>query len=357
MSKVFAVVLAGGSGTRFWPASRTKMPKQLLSLAPGEGILLRQTVDRLLPLTASERVFISTGQRVLDVTRAALPELPREQFLAEPMAKNTAPCIAWATDHIARLDSNAIVIVVPSDQYIADVAGYHGALQMAIASAEAGHITTLGIAPTRPETGYGYIEAAEKRPGHAVAVNRFVEKPNLETAKAYLASGNYYWNAGMFVFKASVMRAAIAEHAPALSAELKRLDGRSDEASVRSFFEAVDSDSIDYAIMEKTTDLHVVPADIGWSDLGSFQVAWELAEKSEQGNALPVGAIAVDATGNLVMDLRTKRPRDSAVALVGVSDLCVVQTDDALLVVPRERCQDVRTVVQQLKDAGRDELV
>lgn len=360
MNNVYVVVLAGGSGTRFWPASRRHTPKQLLPLGPGSGALLEQTVQRLLPITSLDRVYISTGERVLAATRECLPTLAPGQFLAEPVAKNTAPCIAWAAARVAHIDPEAIVVVVPSDQYIADVNAFHASLRLAIRSAQTGAITTLGVQPTRPETGYGYIEAGDVdgTVGDGVrTVKRFVEKPPLERAEEYLAAGNYFWNAGMFVFRAATMLEAIQTHAPELHAALHVLGAGVEAAEIAEFFARAPSDSIDYAIMEKVSRLNVVPADIGWSDLGSFQAAWELAGRDEAENALPSGAVAIDARRNLVMDLRTNAPAERTVALVGVSDLCVIETDDALLVVPRDRCQEVKAVVAQLTAAKRDSLL
>ncbi len=352
---VYAVILAGGSGTRFWPASRRALPKQLLAIGPDrERSLIAETVRRIEAFCPPERVLIATGAHLLDATRRALPQLPDDAFLGEPFARNTAPCIGWASSVVARRDPEGIIMVLPSDHHIAKPSAFRDALNLALESAAEGVITTIGIAPNRPETGYGYIEAGAQVKSGLHRVQRFVEKPDLARAKEYLASGNYYWNSGMFFFRARTMLERIAEHMPDLAQGLERIAssaGRGPDAerdATREVFESTKSVSIDYGIMEKTSPLHVVPADFGWSDLGSWQSAWELSEKDADGNGGDPSAVLVDATGNLVRDLRTDGKK-RVLALVGVKDLCVIETDDALLVIPRDRAQDVRLVVEALQ--------
>ncbi|MEM1031559.1 MAG: sugar phosphate nucleotidyltransferase [Myxococcota bacterium] len=358
---VYAVVLAGGSGTRFWPASRAARPKQLQPLAPSsDQPLIADTVRRLEGLCGRERIVIATGAHLLPATREALPTLAADAFFGEPVARNTAPCIGWVTRALARRDPDAVVVVVPSDQHVKDEARFLDALQSAVRSARTGPITTIGIEPSRPETGFGYIEMGEAAEHGARRVRRFVEKPDRATAERYLADGRFVWNAGIFVFRAQTMIDAIATHLPALSAGLDAIDAGGAtgtpgwvEATAR-VFPTLPAVSIDHGVAEKTRPLHVVPATFGWSDLGSWETAWELADKDDAGNASPDTAVLVDARNNLVCDLSARRP---TVALVGVEDLCVVHTDDAVLVMPRDRAQAVREVVAALRERGRDDLL
>jgi mannose-1-phosphate guanylyltransferase len=359
---VFAVILAGGSGTRFWPASRKLRPKQLLSLAQGEEqTLLGATVERISPLVSPESTLISTGSHLISATRAAVPDLPDGAILAEPLAKNTAPCIAWAAQVIARRDPEAKVIVLPSDQHAADAREFRRVLGLALEEADAGRIVTVGVVPTRPETGYGYIQKGPARRGDAFEVSSFKEKPDLETAGTYVESGDYLWNAGMFIFRAADMLSAVARHLPKLSAGLEELSAADPEATsaaaVARYFERAESISIDHGVMEKESALSVVAGDFGWTDLGSWESLWEFWAKDESGNAAGSEDLFIDAERNLVVDLRTERPSEKAAALVSVRDLCVVLTDDGVLVIPRSESQRVREVVRLLQSRGRDQLL
>jgi mannose-1-phosphate guanylyltransferase len=356
MPNVHAVILAGGSGTRFWPASRQQMPKQLLPLAGQADVpLIAATLHRLSPLVPVERVWVSTGASLVTATAATLPSVPTTHLLAEPLARNTAPAIGWAAATIARQDPDALVAVLPADHAIADEDEFRRVLGTALQAAERGWLTTVGIVPTRPETGYGYIEVGDAIAEGVNAAVRFVEKPNRERAEAYVAGGRHLWNAGMFFFQARAMRAAIAEHLPALAAGLDAIDAAArsgNEAAVLAeVFPKLPSISIDHGVMEKAAKIAVVPGDFGWNDVGSWQATWEMSSRDAQGNALPEGSIAVDANNNLVRDLSATAGKKRW-ALVGVSDLVVVETDDAVLVIPRERAQDVRAVVDALRARG-----
>ncbi|HSO33085.1 MAG TPA: mannose-1-phosphate guanylyltransferase [Labilithrix sp.] len=361
MAKVYAVIMAGGAGTRFWPASRALRPKQLLPLAgDSEETLLASTVRRLAPLVTADRVVVVTGEHLAEATAKAVPGVPRSQILCEPAPRNTAPCIAWATAAIARLDPDAVVAVLPSDHFIANEQEFRNVLDRALQTAASGRVTTVGIVPTRPETGYGYIEVGEEidvKTG-AKTVARFVEKPDRARAEQFLSGGKHLWNAGMFFFRASDMASLVAQHLPELAAGVSKIDeaARAGDgtAVLKAIFPTLPSVSIDHGVMEKAAGLAVVPGEFGWNDVGSWQSAWELGAPDASGNALAPGAIAIDAKNNLVRMLGGGK---KVVALVGVNDLVVVETEDAILVIPRERAQDVRLVVEALKAAGRSELL
>jgi mannose-1-phosphate guanylyltransferase len=353
--------MAGGSGTRFWPASRKLRPKQLLPIAPGsDDSLLVSTIRRIEPLCPPERILIVTGEHLLAATREAVSAFPGIKVLAEPVPRNTAPCIGWGTAIAARNDPSAIIMALPSDHHVRDEVAFRDAVTRAVRSAESGPITTIGIAVSRPETGFGHIEATDEiSPGVRRAV-RFVEKPDRVRAEEYMRSGRYFWNSGMFFFRASVMMNAIAEFMPELAGGLAKIEaaatrGADAEATeTKAVFPTLPNISIDYGVMEKVPLLHVVPAEFGWSDVGSWLAAWELGKKDAHDNVADDGAVLIDSEGSLVRDLGKTR---KAIALVGMKDVCVIETDDALLVISRDRAQDVRKVVEELQRKGaKDKL-
>lgn len=345
LSHAWAVVMAGGAGTRFWPASRKARPKQLLPLA-GERSLLGETVARIAPLIPPERVVVVTAAHLIDATRAELPDVPAENFLAEPTPRNTAPCVGWAAVTIRHRDPHAILAVLAADHFVADVSEYERVVRQALGVARSGALVTLGMRPTRPETGYGYLKLGDDLEDGSHRVDQFVEKPDLKKARRFLKSGKYLWNSGQFFYRADAVLAEIDTQLPALSSGLAQLATATlaTDESVATIFRQLPSISIDEGVMENAKDVRVIPADFGWSDVGSWTTAWELGEKDTDENAVSgADAILEDASGNYV-----RAPNGKIVALIGVKDLVVVDTEDALLIVPRDRAQDVKLAVAAL---------
>ena len=341
------VIMAGGSGTRFWPLSRKSRPKQFLPLTSARP-LIAETAARLSGLAPLANTFVVCGRAHEKAVRAALKGLPRRNVLVEPAARNTAPAIALAALHVEALDPAGTLLVLPSDHHVADVPGFKRVLAEAAQVAAQGHLVTLGIQPTRPETGYGYIRKGKALAGGGWQVRAFVEKPDVKKARAYLTSGEYLWNGGIFVFRADAILAAFAEHMPELGRALATLRAalgkRSFPAVLSRVFPRLPATSIDYGVMEKAKNLAVVPGDFGWSDVGSFAALPEVRAADERGNVVSgEGALALDCEGCVV--LAEKRP----LAVVGLSGVVVVDAGDAVLVVPRERSQDVRKVVEALE--------
>ncbi len=340
---MYAIIMAGGSGTRFWPASREYLPKQFLRIT-GEQTMLEETIGRLGQLVSGDRVRVVVGRRHAEVTRRLVAGTSAG-VLVEPVGRNTAACIGLAALHLRRLEPGALMIVLPADHYIANQEAFVGTLRQAAEEARGGAIVTLGIAPTRPETGYGYIEVATgSGEASCLRVERFVEKPDYETALGYLKSRRFLWNSGIFLFTAEAILAEIDAHLPELAqglAEIDRaIDGEAYEEVLERVYGQLPSVSIDYGIIEKTSrSLLVFRADFGWSDVGSWQALHELkrSECDAAGNLLPANALAEESRDNLVYSQSGRR-----VALLGVEGLVVVDTDDVLLVAGLDRSQDVR---------------
>ncbi|MBU4564248.1 MAG: NTP transferase domain-containing protein [Desulfarculus sp.] len=358
---LYAVIMAGGSGTRFWPASRQKRPKQLLSLT-GQRSLLQQTVDRLAPLVPPERVLVVTGRAHAEQVGEQLPELPPANILAEPMGRNTAAACGLAAAWVARRDPGAVCLVLPADHLITDESLFISTLERAAHLAAAQEVlVTLGLTPRFPATGFGYIETGEVADPAPPAVSRvaaFHEKPDLATAQAYLDGGKHLWNSGMFAWRAERLLAELERHLPELAsglAELAPALGAPDqEAALERIYPGLPSISVDHGVLEKCSHLLVVKADFGWSDVGSWEAMGELWELDSHRNANQNGRDKlhpVDSQGNLVS------AGDRLVALLGVENLVAVVTDDVLLIAPRSRCQEVGRLLEELKVKGREEYL
>jgi mannose-1-phosphate guanylyltransferase len=351
---LYPVIIAGGSGTRFWPLSRSRRPKQLLPLA-SDRPLIADTAARLKGLAPLKDTFVVCGKAHAAAVRDALPKLPTRNVLAEPVPRNTAPAIGLATVHVTAREPDGIVVVLPSDHHVGDVEKFQQTIRAAAEAAQQGMLVTIGIQPSRPETGYGYIQVGEPLAagGPARRVRRFVEKPDAATAAQYVQSGEYLWNGGIFVFRANVMLDAIARHVPDLMDGLQPL--RSSLVKARypqvlaRVFPTLPSISIDYAVMEKAQNIAVVPGEFGWSDVGSFSALPEVRPADARGNVTSGRPpLLVDSDRCVVL------AHDRLIAVVGMQDVVVVDAGDAVLVVPRDRSQDVRKVVEALKEQGLD---
>ncbi len=347
MSDIFPVIMAGGSGTRFWPLSRAAKPKQFLPLTSNKP-LITETLLRLKGLAPSKNVRVVCGITHAAQVRKALPVLPKANVVVEPQARNTAPAIALATLHVTRVNHEGIILVLPSDQHVADVPAFQASVHEAIRMAREGSIVTLGITPTRPETGYGYIKLGAPLSGTARSVAAFVEKPDVATAEQYLSSGQYLWNAGLFVFRADVMWKAFEKLMPDVHAALTamRKAPKAKEAAVlKREFLKMPSTSIDYGIAERASNMVVVPSSCGWSDVGSFNALPEVRPTDANGNVVSgKETIVIDSKGCVVLGEAGR-----VVAVVGMTDVVVIDTGDSVLVLPKNKSQDVRKVVEALK--------
>ena len=353
--KITAVIMAGGRGERFWPKSRNSCPKQFLSLTSDRETMIQKTVKRLRPLVEAEDIYIVTNAAYRSLVKDQLPDVPEENILAEPCARNTAPCIAFAAAVIGRKYDDAVMLVLPSDHLIGYENIYVKTLKKAVSVAEQGkNLVTIGITPTYPETGYGYINFGDEA-GDAYKVERFVEKPDLPTAKQYLAPGKYLWNSGMFVWKISSVMENLKEFMPDIYEGALRIGESfgtdSFEETLVKEFTAFTSESIDFGIMEKASDIYTNPGSFGWDDVGSWLAVERINETDDDKNYIDGDVITVDSKRTTVCG--GKR----LIAAIGTRDIVIVDTDDVLLVCSKNSTQDVKKAIAQLKEQGRTELV
>jgi mannose-1-phosphate guanylyltransferase/mannose-1-phosphate guanylyltransferase/mannose-6-phosphate isomerase len=355
---IIPVILAGGSGTRLWPLSRKLYPKQLLPLLD-RNTLVQNTLARLQGLDAmaepviicneEHRFIIAEQMRAMGVNPSAI--------ILEPVGRNTAPAVAVAALSVLASDPDAVLLVLPADHLIADPAGFHDAVREAAAHAEKGHLVTFGIVPTAPETGYGYIrQGAALQGSSARAIDRFVEKPDLATAEGYVASGEYFWNSGMFVFRADAVLAELERFAPAIVQACRNaLDSARQDLDFlrldRDAFAACPEDSVDYAVMEQTDKGVMVPLSCGWNDLGSWDALWQAGQQDGSGNVLKGDVVTCDVRDSYL------HAETRLLAAVGLENHIVVETADAVLISPRDRVQEVKKIVDKLKAENRIEAV
>jgi mannose-1-phosphate guanylyltransferase len=343
------LVMAGGRGTRFWPLSRSARPKQCIALG-GERSLIQQTVERLSDLVEPECVLIATGRDMELAVREQLPQLPPENFLVEPRGRNTAPCIAWGAVEIARRwGGDTVMAVLPADHVVADEVAFRGVLAAAAQGASATNsLVTIGIQPTRPETGYGYLKVGGElgRWGGSpfLRVRRFVEKPDAETAQSFLDSGEYLWNAGMFCWTVDAIRDAYREYLPGTWAAMEALTHQ--PTAIETLWERFDATSVDYGVMERSRGVLTVPADLGWSDVGAWTALPEVLPSTPGGTIVGRDKLVLDASGNVV------HSPGKLVALLGVEGLVVVDTPDVLFVGRLDRAQDIKALNEELERRG-----
>lgn len=348
---VTAVIMAGGKGERFWPKSRTNLPKQFLNIS-GSKSMIQQTIARLELFISVRQIFVVTNDLYAELIRAQIPHLPQNNIIIEPVGRNTAPCIGLASLFVEEQYPGSTMIVLPSDHIIENEAGFLNILRTAAEfSWQSDGMVTLGISPKYPETGYGYIESSD--PVQTVnglsiyRVNRFVEKPNYQTAQMYLEAGNFYWNSGIFIWKTVTIRKAIKEYMPDLHDILETIktllkQGRKEE--IKSEFLKMPDQSIDYGIMEKVKEVYVIPFDFGWDDVGSWTALDRINNRDENGNVIRGNILNIDTKRCIIESNNGK-----LIATLGIEDLIVVDTDDVTLICTKEKAQEVKLLLKELR--------
>jgi len=358
MSNYYAAILAGGVGTRLWPLSRQARPKQALQLI-GDRTMFQHAIERLAPLFPRDHVVIVTGRKHAEILQPQTPDLPDENFILEPMGRDSGPAVGLGAIHLHRRDPEAVMAMLTADHFIAYVERFRAVLAAAEKVAQTGRIVTLGIKPDFPSTGYGYVRQGESLgqfDGFEVFhAEQFTEKPDLATAQAFFESGRYSWNSGMFIWRVDRLLAEFERQRPSLHRQLMTIAdalGTPDGARVLAeVWPQIEKISVDYAIMEGARDVAVIPVDIGWSDVGSWASLLDIIPGDEQGNVALSEHLAIDTHRTLV------RSEKRLVVTIGLEDMIVVDTDDALLICPKDRAQDVKAVVDRLKQGERSELL
>lgn len=355
MDNYYALIMAGGGGTRLWPLSRKLRPKQMLPLI-GEDSLFRIAVTRLAPVFTPDRIFIVTGADQVAGLQADVPELPAENFIVEPFGRDSGPAAALGVNHIHSLNPNAVVAILTADHYIRDVWGFCGALKSAYDVAGEGYIVTLGITPTSPATGFGYIQKADELGAYggltAYHSAGFKEKPDTETAQRFLDSGMYCWNSGMFIWTTQQAMQEFAKQQPAIHENLEQIAtafGTSDyQATIAKHWPEMTKISLDYAVMENAPKMAIIPVEIGWSDIGSWSAVYEELAPITGANVVMGGQhIALDTSGALINSARL-------VVTIGLEDVVIIDTDDVLMICRQNNTQDVKRAVEHLKQNGLD---
>jgi len=356
-----AVIIAGGSGTRFWPKSRENLPKQLLNIS-GQGTLIQNTVGRISSIISAENIWVITNEQHAFETCYQLKKMgvPPSQLLTEPIARNTSAAIGYSAKILSQRNPDAIMAVFPADHVITTVEPFLKLLKQAETIANENHLVTLGIKPTSPETGYGYIKQGKAIKGNSFKVDRFIEKPDKLTAEKYLKEGSYYWNSGIFVWEVSTLLNEISLFLPKLYEQLEKLTSNTApikgkypyqklSESGKKIFHSLESVSIDHGVMEKSTNVAVLPAEIGWNDVGTWTSLAEISKNDSHGNVINGNVVSVENSDSII------QAENRLVAALGLKGIIVVDTPDALLVCPKERAQDVKKIVEQIKSEKRSE--
>lgn len=349
--ELFVLIMAGGVGSRFWPRSRKSKPKQLLNIF-GQNSMIRETYRRVSNLVPPENVYIITNKVQAKLITAELPELPTRNIIAEPVGKNTAPCVAVSAKTILNRSEDSVIITLPADHLIEKEKEFENKLFEAAKYAfESKGLVTFGITPTRPETGYGYIHFNKNSSENIFKVKEFVEKPNLETAIKYLEAGDYLWNSGMFIWRSDVILDEVKKYLPEVYSLVAKINDNDYDNIIEEIYPKFESVSVDYGIMEKSEKVFVMDGNIGWSDVGSWESVYELSKKDENGNALVGDVLTLDTKNSYVYS------ENNFTALVGVNDLVVINLGDSLLVCDRAKAQAVKNVVDELTKNDRNNLL
>lgn len=348
--KLYAVIMAGGEGTRFWPRSRHKRPKQLLDIV-GSGSMIQQTVGRITPIIPEERIFIVSNEIHIKELKNHIPHIPKSNIVIEPVGKNTAPAIGLTSLYIKRVEPEAILVILPSDHLIEKEEVFRKTIEKAGGVAQRGdYLITLGMKVTSPETGYGYIQMGNTMGDGLYEVRAFVEKPSKEKAEEFMKTGGYLWNSGIFVWRVDLIIRMIEEYIPDLYLGLMTIDKAigttKEKKTIKAIYAGLEAVSIDFGILEKAKNVTVIPSDFGWNDLGSWTALDSIFEKGPHGNISQAKHVSIDTINTLVYSPR------KLIATIGIKDLIIVETEDALLVCHKERAQDVKKLVDKLKSDG-----
>ncbi|MCD4820073.1 MAG: mannose-1-phosphate guanylyltransferase [Candidatus Cloacimonetes bacterium] len=351
---MIALIMAGGVGTRFWPLSRKSNPKQFLPII-SENSMIKMTVDRLKPLINPKDIYIVTAKSQVDLVYKHLPELPKENVIIEPFGMNTAPCIGLSFKHFEKkYDKNEVMIVLPADHLIKDEKTFLESLKTGKQAAQSGNLITFGIKPNYPAIGYGYIEAGKALNNEMFYVKQFKEKPDEDSAKEFLSSGNFFWNSGMFMWSINAISTAFENYLPNVSQLLSEIsvkwNSEGYDADISNIYEKMDRVPIDIGIMEKAEKRGIIPVDYGWSDVGGWKALYDISQKDESENVFKGNILSINSTGNYVNSKKM-------IALIGIDDLVIVESDDAILITKKDRSEEVKDIVETLKKENINNLL